>query len=190
MRKDAIACLGSGFPPSSLFKSSFQSLYNIIKGGLDANTQQYVSIWPNVKVSFEQKYAIRMILANVSNSWRAYQLLNLSGDLAEMTLSQLKRKLKNSKNKLQKFCHDLALALIRSAEGCNSLHVLAASNSSLTPAETRLLHTSVSRAVENTEFECNAATLKDRLAAETWPTQTLWSFIQHTTTILTISLPK
>jgi hypothetical protein len=54
IRLDAISCNMAGFPSCALFKSSFQSLYNIIKGGLDANTQQYVSIRPNVKVSFEQ----------------------------------------------------------------------------------------------------------------------------------------
>jgi hypothetical protein len=169
MRKDAFDCHGCGFPQSSLLKSIFQSLYNVIKGGLDANTQQYVSIRQNVKVSFEQNYVIKMILANVSNSWRAYQLLNMSVDLEEFTLSQMKRKVKNSKIKLQKFCHDLALALIRSAEGCNLLHVLAAKNANVTPAEATVLHTSVGRAVENNEFECDSSTLRERLAAETWP---------------------
>jgi hypothetical protein len=81
----------------------------------------------------------------------------------------MKRKVKNSKIKLQKFCHDLALALIRSAEGCNSLHVLAANNANITATESAVLHTSVGRAVENTEFERDSSTLRERLAAETWP---------------------
>jgi hypothetical protein len=67
LRLSAIECGNARFPPCSLFKTSFQSLYNVIKGGLDANTQQYISIRPNVKVSFEQKYVIRLILAIVSN---------------------------------------------------------------------------------------------------------------------------
>jgi hypothetical protein len=45
------------------FKSSFQILFTAIKSDLDHNTQQYVSIHPSVKVSFEQIYAIRMLLA-------------------------------------------------------------------------------------------------------------------------------
>jgi hypothetical protein len=53
-----MSCNMAGFPSCALFKSSFQSLYNVIKGGLDANTQQCVSIHPNVKVSFDQKYVI------------------------------------------------------------------------------------------------------------------------------------
>jgi hypothetical protein len=169
MRKDALDFPECGFPPSPLFKSFFLSLYNVIKSSLDANAQQYVSMWPNVTVSFEQKCVIRMVLANVSNAWRAFQLLNMSGDLEEFTLSQVKRKVKNSKVKLQKFCHDLALALIRSAEGCNSLRVLAANNANLTPAEATVLHASVGRAVENTEFECDSSTLREGLAADTWP---------------------
>jgi hypothetical protein len=104
MRREAVLCNGMGFPPSTLFKSSFQSLYNVIKGGLDANTQQYISIRPNVKVSFEQKYVIRMILANVSNSWRAFQLFSMSGDLENLTYTKLKTKVNNSKVKLQIFC--------------------------------------------------------------------------------------
>jgi len=32
----------SGFPPSNIFKTSFQVLYNSLKGGLDANTEQMV----------------------------------------------------------------------------------------------------------------------------------------------------
>jgi hypothetical protein len=59
-----------------LFKTSYQCLYNNIKGGLDANTQQYVSIQPNVKVSFESKYIIHMVLAAVTNAWRTCQLIH------------------------------------------------------------------------------------------------------------------
>jgi hypothetical protein len=57
-----------GMVPVNLFKSSYQSLYNSLKGGLDANTQQYVSIQPNVSVTFEQKYLIRMLLAGITNA--------------------------------------------------------------------------------------------------------------------------
>jgi len=55
MRQDALGTNNNGFPPSVVFKHAFQSMYNNIKGGLDANTQQYISICPSVKVNFEQK---------------------------------------------------------------------------------------------------------------------------------------
>jgi hypothetical protein len=103
LRLSAIECGNAGFPPCSLFKTSFQSLYNVIKSGLDANTQQYISIRPNVKVSFEQKYVIRLILAIVSNSWRAFQLLQLDSNIEELQFSQVRKKLQNSKVKLTKF---------------------------------------------------------------------------------------
>jgi hypothetical protein len=84
LRKSAIDCGNAGFPPCSLFKTSFQSSNNVVKGGLDTNTQQYISIRPNDKVSFEQKNVIRLILAIVSNSWRAFQLLQSDSNIEEL----------------------------------------------------------------------------------------------------------
>jgi hypothetical protein len=34
----------NGFPPTKIFKTSFQTLYNSLKGGLDANLEQVASI--------------------------------------------------------------------------------------------------------------------------------------------------
>jgi hypothetical protein len=51
-------------------------LYNSLKGGLDANTEQVASITPGVKVGFKQKYVLRFIIALVTNAWRSIQLLN------------------------------------------------------------------------------------------------------------------
>ncbi len=60
-----------GFPATSLIKTPFQSLYNAMKGGLDYNTQQYCCINPSIKTKFETKYVLCLILAIVTNSWRA-----------------------------------------------------------------------------------------------------------------------
>jgi hypothetical protein len=45
-----------GFPPTSLYKTTFQMMYNCLKGGLDAKGQQCAAIQPKIKVGFEQKY--------------------------------------------------------------------------------------------------------------------------------------
>jgi len=87
-------------------------LYNALKGGLDANTEQYRSIPPNVSVTFEAKYVLRMILVIVTNSWRAYQLLNIKGNIKEMTRFQIKKQLQNSAVRLTTFNYDLAMDLI------------------------------------------------------------------------------
>jgi hypothetical protein len=41
MRAFCFSSLGFGFPASSLFKSKVQTMYNMLKGGLDSNTQQF-----------------------------------------------------------------------------------------------------------------------------------------------------
>ena len=117
VRKEALSCGMTGILPTSLFKTSYQCLYNSIKGGLDANTQQCVSIQPNVKVSFETKYIIRMMLAGVTNAWRAYQLLHTEfSEEHDWSYSAIKKKVQNSDIKLRKFMHCLAMSLIRSAD--------------------------------------------------------------------------
>jgi len=136
----------------------------VIKGGLDANTQQYISIRPNVKVSFEQKYVIRLILAIVSNSWRAFQLLQLDSNIEELQFSQVRKKLQNSKVKLTKFNFDLAMALIRSADDRSASNVLRASE-----AMEPCVATTIRAVEEPTEFEREPTTLRDRLLAERWP---------------------
>jgi hypothetical protein len=100
---------------------------------------------------------IRRLLANISNSWRAYQLLQLSDDIEEISLSQLKHTLKDSKVKLTKFCYELSLPLIRSADDRSSNETISASRtSSGVPAPP----TSASRGrhVEASEFEFNPST--------------------------------
>jgi hypothetical protein len=67
-RRHAIEETESGFPSCNIFKTSFQVLYNSLKGGLDANTEQVASITPGVKVRFKQKYVLRLITALVTNA--------------------------------------------------------------------------------------------------------------------------
>jgi hypothetical protein len=69
MRDDILTLDYECYPRLSLFKSIYQSLYNALKGGLDANMEQYISICPNVSVTFEAKYVLRMILAIVTITW-------------------------------------------------------------------------------------------------------------------------
>jgi CRISPR/Cas system endoribonuclease Cas6 (RAMP superfamily) len=97
-----------------MFKSKFQILYNSLYGGLDANTQQYVSIQPPVKTKFEAKYIIHMI-ATVTNAWRSYQLLSKTIDVDHFTLSMFRKQLRNSGMPLQEFNYNLAITLICSS---------------------------------------------------------------------------
>jgi hypothetical protein len=69
------------FPATSVFKMEVQSLYNTLKGGLDANSQQFTAICPYFKKKFENKCVIRLLLAVVSNSWRGFQMVNSTVDL-------------------------------------------------------------------------------------------------------------
>jgi len=65
---------------------------------------------------------------------------------------------------LTKFCYDLAMALIRSADDRSALNVLRASEA-MEPRH----HRTISTVEEPTEFERDPATLRDRLAGERWP---------------------
>jgi len=58
IRKYAIESNSNGFPPCNIYKVSFQTLYNCLKDGLDANTQQMASITMGCKVGFEQKHVL------------------------------------------------------------------------------------------------------------------------------------
>ena len=88
-------------------------MYNTLKGGLDSNTQQFSSITPPIKVAFEQKYIIRMILAIVINAWRSFQLLSESTDLAlendHFCLHKFKKSISNHTATLKEFNINLAM---------------------------------------------------------------------------------
>jgi hypothetical protein len=98
-----------------MFKSKFQILHNSLKGGLDANTQQYVSMQPLVNKKFEVKYIIRMMKAIVMNARRSYQILLETIDVDHFTVSLIKKRLRNSRMPLQEFNYNLAVKLINSS---------------------------------------------------------------------------
>ena len=111
-RETAIAMNYKGFPPTSLYKTTFQMMYNCLKGGLDANSQQCAAIQPKIKVGFGQKYVVRMILAIVTNSWRAYQVLRSTSELEQLSYTAVKLRLQRKADKLTEFTFQLAMALI------------------------------------------------------------------------------
>jgi hypothetical protein len=154
MRDDAIGTDYQCYVRMSLFKSVYQSVYDSLKGGLDANTQQYISICPKVSVSFEAKYILWMLLAIVSNAWRAYQLLNMKDNFKDMTRTQIKKHLQNYTVRLTQFNYSLALDLIQVAdEGCFiDRH----------PDPTV-------RNTSNAGFDFNPSTLQERLRNKEWP---------------------
>jgi hypothetical protein len=80
----------SGFPPCNIYKTSFQTLYNCLKDGLDANTQQMASITTGCKVGFEQKYVLRLLTAIVTNAWCSFQLLQYDKEIETMTFTKVK----------------------------------------------------------------------------------------------------
>jgi len=99
-----------------------------------------------------------MILAIVTNSWRAYQLLNIKGNIKEMTRFQIKKQLQNSAVRLTTFNYDLAMDLIRASDENGILN-----NPRVTtddqPITDDLYH----------ELQLNPLTLRQRLAEEVWP---------------------
>jgi hypothetical protein len=87
-------------------------LYNSLKRGLDANTEQVASITPGVKVGFEQKYVLRLITTLVTNAWRSIQLLNYGIEIETMTFTKTKLALNHSGIKLKDSTFNLAMGLI------------------------------------------------------------------------------
>ncbi len=75
------------FPATSIFKTEIQTLYNSLKGGQDANTQQFSSICQQFQAKLEQKYVIRLLLAVVT-AWKVFQLLNHNVEAENFSLHQ------------------------------------------------------------------------------------------------------
>jgi len=96
-------------------------------------------------------------MALVSNAWRAFQLINLPSDITTVSFKQLKSKLEASKIKLTKFCFDLSMALIRSADNVNIL------DAATLPRNINATLT------EELDFNVDPSTLKRQMESETWP---------------------
>ncbi len=112
----AISRTSPGFLLTNIFKGSFQTLYNSLKGGLDANMEQMASITTGIKVSFEQKYDLCLITALVTNAWHSFQLLQYGIEIENMTITKMKQTIKCNGTCFKDFVFHLALALIRSAD--------------------------------------------------------------------------
>jgi hypothetical protein len=116
VRHHAISRTTAGFPPTNIFKTSFQTLYNSLKGGLDADTEQMVSITTGVKAGFEQKYDLRLITALITYAWHSFQLLQHGREIESMTFAKVKQTIECNSTRLKAFVYPLSLALIRSAD--------------------------------------------------------------------------
>jgi hypothetical protein len=115
-RNHVLSNLPYGFPPCSVMKTAVQTLYNSLKGGMDANTQQFASITPPLKTGFEQKYVVRLLLCVVTNAWRAQQLLRQPLDYDRpFSMSGYRKSLVNNCPSLRDFNYRLAMALIDSS---------------------------------------------------------------------------
>jgi hypothetical protein len=99
-----------------VIKTAVQSLYNSLKGGLDANMQQVQAIQPPVKTRFKQKYLIRLLLSIVMNAWRAQQLLQqpVYPD-NNFSFYSYRKLLVNQCASLKDFNYRLVMALIQSS---------------------------------------------------------------------------
>ena len=164
MRQYKLRHLDVGFPATSVLKTKVQMIYNALKGGLDANTQQYRAICPSIKATFEQKYVVHLLLAIVGNAWRAFQLLGHRDRVTEIPMLSLRKMLANHSVGLRDFNHSLALGLIDSADDIYFQNVLVRDNNR-SVAQTN----TTDRGVLNLGFERNPSTLSQRLSEENWP---------------------
>ncbi len=135
-------------------------------GGLDANTQQYMSIMPKVNVKFEQKYVLRMILAVVTNSWRAFQLLRCTNAIERTSLISFKTKMKNMKLTLMDYNHKLAIALLRVAGDKKMSNMLYLESSILNSGSIGKKYGSIP---DDLGFARSPDTLQERLNGIEWP---------------------
>ncbi len=108
-----------GFPATSVLKTKVQMIYNALKGGLDANTQQYRAICPSIKATFEQKYVVHLLLAIVGNAWRAFQLLGHRERVTEIPIAAGSANIHCRRNNLNKVqgCNITLLAVARASNG-------------------------------------------------------------------------
>ena len=141
-------------------KTAIQAVYNSLKGGLDANTQQFMSIMPPIKTGFEQKYVIRLLIAVVTNAWRSQQIIRMPIDsTGQFSMYSYRKSLTNHCPTLKEFNYKLAMALINSSADPYFQNVLGAN-----AARSRSTAGQV-----DIGFTRNPATLKDRIAQEVMP---------------------
>jgi hypothetical protein len=169
LAKDNVA-----FPATSVFKTEIQTLYNSLKGGLDASTQQFSSICPQLKVKFEQKYVIRLLLAVLTNAWRTFQLLNHNIDAESFSLHLFRKSLNNHCQSLRDFNYNLAMGLIQSMSNPYFQNVLFSeanrgSSSEGTSAPAAVSVTNSNAGGIELGFQREPETLAGRLEQARWP---------------------
>jgi hypothetical protein len=163
----AVPNLQYGFPSCNVIKTAVQALYNSMKGGLDANSQQSLAILPPIKTGFEQKYVIRLIIAIVTNSWRALQLLGQPIDHeTSFSMYMYRKQLVNNCLSLKDFSYNLPMALITSSTDPYFQNVLVA-HTNRTQNSGRGHQTMPT--VDALGVERNPDTLAERLQGVSWP---------------------
>jgi len=143
-------------------------LYNSLKRGLDANTEQVASITPGVKVGFEQKYVLRLITTLVTNAWMSIQLLNYGIEIEKMAFTKTKLALNHSGIKLKDSTFNLPMGLIRSADE-RMYYIDRSLSEGMTDAAQNL-------PLLQLPFQHNESTLMERLRKLKWP---MWFKIKH-----------
>jgi hypothetical protein len=172
-----------GFPSTSVIKTAVQTLYNSLKGGLDANTQQYASIVPPIKTGFEQKYIIRLLMAIVTNSWRAQQVLLQPVNLErQFSLLGYRKALVNNCPSLKDFNYKLAMALIDSASDPYFQNVLVADANRRVAAQSFLTVAAT--------LERDPVTLQERIDAERWPKKHRYRGFTHRKNLVELRLTE
>jgi hypothetical protein len=156
-----------GFTPINVVETAVQVLYNLMKGGLDSNMQQYNSITPSIHTGFEQKYVICLLFCIVTNAWRAQQLLHATIDEDQQFSMMAHRKLLGSTTQtLKDFHYILAAALINSANDIYFQNVLIAE-----PKRACGRHAKAQNLNAALGFDRQPDTLAERLLQEQWPKQ-------------------
>jgi hypothetical protein len=109
-----------------------------------------------------------MLLAGVTNAWRAFQLMHLELDEnTDWTYTNVRNKVRKSDHKLKKFMHQLGLSFIKSAS-----HNYAGSDYVLQPDDLRRTAARErSTVAETLGFDPDPNTLQQRLNNEVWPTR-------------------
>ncbi len=149
-------------------------MYNSLKGGLDANMQQFSSICPQLKTKFEQKYITRLLLAVVTNAWRTFHLLNHEVEIDNCSLHLFQKSLINHSPSLQDFNYNLAMGLIQSISNqyFQNLFFAETNRSSATDGTSALAAVSIGSSIgEPVElgFQREPETLARCLQKEWWP---------------------
>jgi hypothetical protein len=73
-----------------------------------------IAICPYFKTKFENKYVIHLLLEVISNSWRAFQMLNSTTDIDNFSLHLYRKHVSNTCQFLKDFTYNLGTGLLQS----------------------------------------------------------------------------